>query len=1002
MCSAALRYARHGWPVFPCRERDETVRLANGNERTYKAKSPYTGAGFKDATTDEARIREWWRRHPNALIGLATGRNGCFVLDFDPRHDAVTGEVFTLEQLKADLEEQMGCALPPSLTAITQSEGVHVYLRQPDGEPIRNRGNLPRHVDVRGEGGYVIAPPSVTYHDDGTEKGRYRWYRGKLGDEAVDAPAALIEILRSTAKRARAAAPAETDAAEPSTRSAPPVNRSDDPADVVRRRYALRALEDECAELEKTPEGGGRHGGRNRGIYFAALKLGGFVAGGWLSESVVRAALRDVIRNMPNNQDPDGAEQTMENGLRDGMQNAHDLSDVGTRAGARPSSAQANGSSRAGRPAAASSSAPGLPDRSSPPPPDDDGRNGQSSHAGGNGGDGSELGCGPGKDGGWGDDLTLRCAFMPQTDLGNLERFLARYGANFLFVEAWGWLAWDGQRWNRDMAVPMIGRAVQETMRLVQDEADLVRASGVPFPPKDGDVELNDDDDDGEPHPDDNVDERDPHFIREFRKQRRKLKSHMWYRQRLLARETGGEGPRHNAIVQVKSNGDIVLLSDKVAAWGRASESAGHISCIPTMAQSRLSARTEDFDVDPLALNVQNGTLQFFRPVDGAAAHVELRAHQRKDRITKIARASFDPAAISKVFDTFLERVQPGADMRTFLDCWAGYNAIGLADAQRMAIFYGEGSNGKGVWVQTIAWLLGDYAWATGIETFMGGGPKRTGGGPTTDLAALAGRRMVYANEPDDSSKFSDGLLKALTSDEPIGGVRELNRPPFELLVTWANTIMANTLPRIGTDWGTRRRAQVVPWDVIIPKEERDIQLKNKIKAEMSGVLNRVVAGALAYLTDGLPMPDAMVEATQQYHEENDMLGMFLDLCIARSPGDKLGATALHRLFEAWQTWAQQLPASGKAWSAKYLNAQMQKKGFKINKASTMQWHDIVPRFVETDFTDHDGKPQARELPAPKHPDKPSAGLPPGAAPPPQFDPPAPDTGRYSDDDLPP
>jgi putative DNA primase/helicase len=86
--------------------------------------------------------------------------------------------------------------------------------------------------------------------------------------------------------------------------------------------------------------------------------------------------------------------------------------------------------------------------------------------------------------------------------------------------------------------------------------------------------------------------------------------------------------------------------------------------------------------------------------------------------------------------------------MRGFLDIWSGYNSLGLADAQKFAIFYGEGSNGKGVWINTIAHILGDYAWATGIETFIDQGRYRKGSDASPDLAALAGRRMVYANEP--------------------------------------------------------------------------------------------------------------------------------------------------------------------------------------------------------------------------------------------------------------
>src|SRR5207237_2712349 len=165
------------------------------------------------------------------------------------------------------------------------------------------------------------------------------------------------------------------------------------------------------------------------------------------------------------------------------------------------------------------------------------------------------------------------------------------------------------------------------------------------------------------------------------------------------------------------------------------------------LAEARLSARPADFDADPLLLNLQSGTLAFERPIDGQPARVIEREHRREDRITKIGNASYDQRATSPLYDAFLAAVQPDEEMRDFLDTWAGYNALGLADAQKMALFYGEGSNGKGVWVSTAAWILGAYAWETGMETFIAAGKQRKGSDASPDLAALAGRRMVHANE---------------------------------------------------------------------------------------------------------------------------------------------------------------------------------------------------------------------------------------------------------------
>ncbi len=881
MCQAALDYARRGWAVFPCRERDETVLIA-GAERVFKAKAPYTRQGLKDASVDEAQILAWWRRWPNALIGLPAGAEW-FVLDFDPRADEESGEVWTLERLKNELEAQMGCPLPRSLTAMTQSDGVHVYFRQPEGEPIRNRGNLPDHVDVRGLGGYVIAPPSVM------ESGaRYRWLdRGDWRDEdaLVAAPAELIAILRERGKGRQGAG-----RQAPPARRAPSIEQSVD-EDV--RRYARAALEGECRAIGEA--GSGR---RNAQLNESAYKVATLVAAGAIEGSFARAAVEGAARGNPGRDDDGQLLATIESGWSAGLDSPRDLAEIA-----------AASRSRRERPPPRQSSRMAPP----PPAPEDDGR--PTSRAGGTAHDIGRKGQGD-------EERTRECAFMPQTDLGNLERFLKRHGDEFLYVEQWGWLAWDGRRWNRDMAVSLLGRAIQDTMRAIQAEAEFVRDSGIAEEP---------------PIAADTAE--------------------------LRAHADRQKGKCDRVVKEMKDT--VLLLSDTIAKWGRTSEGAGHISCISKMAEARLAARTADFDADPLLVNMANGTLLFTRPENGRPASVRLIEPRREDRISKIGTAIYDPRAGCPAYDAFLARVQPEEDMRNFLDVWAGYNMLGDASAQKMAIFYGEGANGKGVWINTKRAILGDYAWAASINTFMEADRQRKGSDASPDLAALAGRRMVYANEAEEGSKLSDGLVKELTSDEPKGGVRELMKPPFELIITFKNTIIANTKPRIGTDHGIRRRMQLVPWDVIIPDEEQDPQLKSKLVRDSSGILNRMVAGALQYLTSGLPMPETLREATQAYLDENDILGKFLALCIERVKGETIGSSAMHELFAAWQTWAQLLPASGKPWSPKYLAAQMERKGFKKRKSSSMIWDDVWAVYAPGDFV-RDGKPVEDELPAPR------------------------------------
>jgi putative DNA primase/helicase len=341
MGTAALQYARRGWKVFPCRERDgEPYTTANGTPKHPKAKQPYIGNGFKNATTDERQIRDWWKRWPQALIGFAIGESGYFALDFDPRHDPDSGEIFELKDLKAATEDQIGCALPVSLASMTQSDGVHVIYRQPrEGEPIRNRGNLPRHVDVRGQGGYIILPPSILYREDGSE-GRYRWIEGRRDTDPVEAPDALVEALR--APKGRANKP-DTGGGTPTTPSSAPRSSASGAGAEAARKYAMSALDRELRDLKAAPTGD-----RNNQINARSFSLGQLVGAGALDETLVRGMLQQAVATF--GRDYEKCCQSIENGLTAGMASPRDMREIMSRA-----------EERASRPRRAASGAPAPP-----------------------------------------------------------------------------------------------------------------------------------------------------------------------------------------------------------------------------------------------------------------------------------------------------------------------------------------------------------------------------------------------------------------------------------------------------------------------------------------------------------------------------------------------------------------------------------------------------------------------------------------------------------------
>jgi putative DNA primase/helicase len=185
MLEAALSYARSGFPVFPL------YGISGGRCSCRKAdcgsagKHPRTSRGHQDASTDEAVIRGWWERWPDANIGVPTGaRTGFIVLDVDPDH----GGTESLRQLC----EAHG-DLPETAEAITGGGGCHLLFKLP-GEEIRNSASkLAPGLDIRGEGGYIVVAPST--HRSGAN---YTWAPGKsICDTPIAAmPEWLLSLLR--------------------------------------------------------------------------------------------------------------------------------------------------------------------------------------------------------------------------------------------------------------------------------------------------------------------------------------------------------------------------------------------------------------------------------------------------------------------------------------------------------------------------------------------------------------------------------------------------------------------------------------------------------------------------------------------------------------------------------------------------------------------------------------------------------------------------------------
>jgi hypothetical protein len=177
----ALNYARRGWHVLPLHTYDALFGCSCGSHCDSPGKHPLTLHGLEDATTDERDIRFWYARWRGCNIGIRTGaQSGLVVLDVDPRHEGTDS--------LAELEKKHG-PLPVTVEVITGSGGRHFYFSHPGGRVENSAGRFGRGIDIRGDGGFVVAVPSR--HESGR---RYAWELSSHPDEVplASAPDWLI------------------------------------------------------------------------------------------------------------------------------------------------------------------------------------------------------------------------------------------------------------------------------------------------------------------------------------------------------------------------------------------------------------------------------------------------------------------------------------------------------------------------------------------------------------------------------------------------------------------------------------------------------------------------------------------------------------------------------------------------------------------------------------------------------------------------------------------
>lgn len=317
------------------------------------------------------------------------------------------------------------------------------------------------------------------------------------------------------------------------------------------------------------------------------------------------------------------------------------------------------------------------------------------------------------------------------------------------------------------------------------------------------------------------------------------------------------------------------------------------IRAVERLARSdpRLATRAAEWNSDGMLLNTPAGVIDLRTG--------EVFPNDPRLQMTRITGAA--PGNGCDRWRAFIQRITGGdADMMGYLQRIAGYCLTGRTDEQAFFLLHGSGANGKTVFLEVLAAILGSYAQTAPLDTFMAARADRQ----QNDLAGLDGARMVIATETEVGRPWAEARIKAVTGGDRIA-VRRLYGEFFETVPAYKLLIAGNHRPRL-TGGGTSmaRRLHLAPFDTVIPEGERDGRLRDKLLDERSGILSWMIEGCRTWQDQGLAPPRKVREAVASYFDAEDFVADWIAEDCEVGPGHK---ARVADLYASWRLKAESL-----------------------------------------------------------------------------------------------
>ena len=340
------------------------------------------------------------------------------------------------------------------------------------------------------------------------------------------------------------------------------------------------------------------------------------------------------------------------------------------------------------------------------------------------------------------------------------------------------------------------------------------------------------------------------------------------------------------------------------------------IAAVEKLARSdrRHAASVNQWDADPWLLNTPSGVIDLRTR--------EVGPHDPHHHMTKQTAVGPDPDSGCPLWMQFLHEVTAGdVQLQAFLQRICGYALTGVTREHAMFFAYGTGRNGKGVFLNTVVSILGDYAMTADPDTFTASGT----GKHLTVLARLQGARLVVAQETEEGIPWAEARIKSITGGDPITA-NYMRQDHFTYIPQFKLFMAGNHKPGLrSVDEAIRARFNLIPFTITIPPERRDERLTEKLAAERPGILQWMIDGCTDWQHTRLRPPTCVTEATLEYFDAEDSVGLWLAECC---DAQKRYQDVLGNVFASWSKWTK--AAGEQSGTKKSFCAAMEARGFTI------------------------------------------------------------------------